>query len=217
VELNADDYLELNRLLGEIETDGSYPSASELFHVAGLLACGNKISKSKIIRVQQLHSFAMDAILLWEECSSVRNGMLDKTARSNLFANKALEAARKAQTPTSYPVPFDEFLRLVMPNKRHSDRVKIYRDYIRQKIRVDDWMKRGTFSPQDYLNAPIPSDSEIEEVISKHKASGFSVENYEVSRNYFTRWFSRYTENILSARAKKAAAAKWKQVKPANG
>jgi hypothetical protein len=187
-----------------IETDGSYPSATELFHVAGLLARGTKISKSKIIRVQQIHSFALNAILLWEECSSLRNGMIDKTARTYLFANKALQKARELPAPRSYPVSLDEFLRLVMPTKRAAERMNLYREYLRLSIRVQNqYLPTGTAIP--FQTVPIPSDDEVSKLIDMLRTRQFNEEQY---KNY-AGWFlnTSYLKSVEAENRKKRAKA----------
>jgi len=88
--------------------------------------------------------------------------------------------------------------------------MKIYRDYIRDSLRVSNYMEQGNWSGKPFESTPIPTDDEIEKIIAKKKAEGFSESWYATTREFFLRWFSDYEAKKLSSRAKKAATAKWK-------
>ena len=193
---------EIKRLLEQFLSDGVLPSVSELFLVAALLSRGEKSGKFKA---------AQRAMQLWDESFYARESRLDLYVRTAFSRNKAAEKERESQIPKSYPASLDEVLRLLMPHKKRSeDRMKIYRDYIRDSLRVSNYMEQGNWSGKPFESTPIPTDDEIGKIIAKKKAEGFSESWYATTREFFLRWFSDYEAKKLSSRAKKAATAKWK-------
>lgn len=125
---------------------------------------------------------------------------------------EVIELSAKLVKAVAFPISFDECLRFLMPHKkRPEDRFKIFRDYIRDSIRFSAYMKQdGGWSGKPYESTPIPTDDEVSTIINKQKADGFSEDHYSNTRMFFTKWLADYESKKLSDRAKKGAAAKWK-------
>jgi hypothetical protein len=158
------------------------------------------------------------AIKLWDACASVRGLKISERARTLFYAKREINKLLGVQPmPKKFPVPFDECLRFLMPKKNRSEtRLKIYRDYLRDSVRVAKYMEQGHWSGKPYESTPLPDESEIEKIIIRHKSEGYTEHWFGVTKDFFTRWYSDYESKKLSERAKKGATAKWKQIKPEN-
>jgi hypothetical protein len=196
------------------------PSTSQIAHIAAILANG------KTLPLDHPLVIANEAIKLWEACESMQKTRIYERAKKLHEAEVEISKLRGSvqverigfPTPQKYPVPFDECLRLLMPGKKRSeDRIKIYRDYIRDSLRVSNFMGQGNWSGKPFESTPIPSDEEVAKIMAKYKAEGFSENWYPTTREFFLRWFPDYEAKKLSARAKKGAAAKWKKKRNKNG
>ena len=96
-----------------------------------------------------------------------------------------------------FPIELDEFLRLVLPQKRLEDRIKIYREHLRTGLTPDG-------------NAVIHrSDDEVSALIQMKRARKFNEEQYECAAEMLRNFLPQYEAENRKKRAQIAAAKRW--------
>ena len=90
------------------------------------------------------------------------------------------------RAPRRFPVPFCEFLRIVIGGKYRRIRLKLYREFLRDQL--------------------VPAD-QIEQIIERNKTQGIPEHFYTHLRETYLQWTAlRRTE-----KARKAAHKRWSQ------
>jgi hypothetical protein len=107
--------------------------------------------------------------------------------------------------PKKWPASLDEFLRRVV-KRRHVDRVKIYREFIRIGLRNENF-KRREKEGVSFEDIPIPETDEANKVIAEHRQSKFTEEQFIKQAYAFKIW----EPTLRHDRARKASDARWKK------
>jgi hypothetical protein len=174
------------------EISGRVLPTSEIAKLAATLAHGRDITHP-----QNLTFIATQALALWEECEKARKRRIDMLA---IFERaKALDNA--LPKPAKFPVPFDEFVRLVMPKRRPEDRDKLYREFLREHTRAANFQTKYTNTDKKYEETPIPTDDEIAFLLSKDKKDGFIEFWFYNAFTMFQKWLPKYEAETRSKKA----------------
>jgi len=180
------------------EVSSQVPPTSEIVKLAATIAAGKLINRETAL------AFANQAIELWEKSEEARNKKIDLLA---MYA-RAKAKDDSLPKPKSYPVSLDEFLKLMMPARRVPDRMKFYREYLRQLIRVDHHMKNNPDGFHISIEStPVPSDEEIAKCIAKDRERQFDKWKYPNWASHFLRWYSQNENSIRRTRALAGATA----------
>lgn len=180
------------------EVEGRVLPTSEIAKLAATLAYGRSITSP-----QELASIATQAIALWEECEKAREKrikMLALYARAHAIQN-AMPKAEK------YPVRFEDFLRLAMPKKRPEDRLKFYREWLRDSLRFSNYMEKLRYSGKPYDESPIPTDEEVAKTIAMDRERGFDQFWFGNAFTGIQKWLSEYEQRNRIKRAQAGAEA----------
>lgn len=175
------------------EVSSKVISTAEIAKLAAVLAHGRQIDS------HSLTALAAQAIELWDKCEYARKKKIERLA---IYA-RAQALDDSLPKPESYPTPLENFLKLLMPKKRSEDRMRIYRSYLRDNIRVCEYMKTRSEDGIDFESIPIPSDEEVAKCIALDRERGFSEAVYAMAARQFLRWMDA---NEGSARKKRAQA-----------
>jgi len=109
---------------------------------------------------------------------------------------------------------FDEFLYVMMPEKRAEDRMRIFRKFIK------DWLTEEIYSAAGYGNWPFghpngmlgeASDDDVFKKIAQYNEQQFNEVWFNFLKGLFLPWLAEYEANKFVVRAQKGAAAKWKK------
>lgn len=193
------------------EIDKVVPPTSELARLAAFLAQGRLINKPSTAQ------FAQDAFDLWEACDAHRQKMLKQKTYAALGGEIVSAEMSKIPQPKSYPVKFDDFLRLLVGGKYKSNRLKIYRDYvkamilgghIRQLTNPNNPSKALSLSEAEKTAQPATLD-EIEDWMRDAKARSFGEGLYQFEADAFLRWKNEQPVQ----RAKRASKVRWNQAR----
>lgn len=118
-------------------------------------------------------------------------------------------------TPTKFPVPLDEFLRLAAGGKYKADRLGKYRAFLRWQVPIQ---KAATRSLEEHIpeteavrDRPPATINEIADIIERRKRDGISEENYPAFFETFTRWLDRESADTSHRQHSNAARARWSQ------
>jgi len=172
---------------------------SEIAKLAAILAHGRDITNP-----QNLAFIATQAIALWEECEKARKRRIDMLA---MYARaKVLDDA--LPKPKSDLTSLDEFLRAIMPDKRVEDRMKFYREYIRQSIRIANHLKKPDAPQISIESTPFPSDEEVAKCIAHDKERGFHRHVFSNFASNFLRWFDKNKDVAKRQRGQAGAEAR---------
>lgn len=106
--------------------------------------------------------------------------------------------------PKKWPVSLDVFLRLVV-KRRHVDRRRIYKQFISEGMRLQEWMLKLRPEGVDFDDVPNPTAEQVESVVANHAKEGFTEYQFMRSAQSFARW----EPTILRTRAQLAAKARW--------
>jgi hypothetical protein len=178
-----------------------FPSVTDIAIIAAILSTGEQFSghPNRIL--------PETALSLWEACKEEREHRIEfLTLRS--FAQKKDTPPELLPNPKKYPVGLDEFLRLALPKKRPADRMKLYRESLRLDIRhTRSYQRLGGVVPIE--SVPIPSDSEVADVIARHRETGFDESQFQpclITLRKFADWEQRQNRK---KRAKAGSAKRW--------
>ena len=76
--------------------------------------------------------------------------------------------------PKNFPVSLDDALKLILPQKRHPDRMKIFREWLRENIRSGNYMEKYRPAGKTYEDTPVPTDDEVAKDIVRDRKDGLS-------------------------------------------
>lgn len=131
---------------------------------------------------------ADNALKLWDACSSVRwlrikeGGEAIREIEKIILASPVAEKSRPQigiPIPKEYPVSLDKFLRLALPRKRLADRMKLYRESLRFSMQLGRCYPCSHGESIPFEKVSIPSDSEVNEAIAGHRATGFDEAQFQ--------------------------------------
>jgi hypothetical protein len=157
---------------------------------------------------------AKEAIKLWTACAEQRRNHIEYLAlREELRAQHAVES-KQLRVPSTYPVPLDEFLRLLIPGNK-SRRERVYLKYVVAMIEnghLRDLMHRnGTvvMSEDEALRLmPPASQREIDVWMETERQRPAPSEDiYRLRAWAFTEWFKKYLHESRTLRARAGGIA----------
>lgn len=192
------------------------PKTSELAQLAATLSHGIPIESLDPARSQVLAAKAMS---LWLDCSQKRSDAYNRViARGDFWAEKIKKMPLDTLLnldlrPTDKKhYSFDQLLKAALPGKRSEDRMKIYREAVRDHIRQlrtlpPDW-KTGNIHRTPLEEIPIPSDDEVAKEISAARANGFDDDQFKIEFFEIHRFFEKYEKENLTKRAQAGGRAK---------
>jgi hypothetical protein len=184
------------------------PPVAEIAKIAAVLA-----SKFDIRNPHDLKFVAGQSIALWEQCEAARKSRIDILA---MYA-RAEAWQNELPKPKSYPVKLDDFLKLLMPQKRVEDRMSFYREYLTHSIRVVNHMRNNADAVHTSIDStPTPSGEEVSKCIAQIRERQFSRASYPNSASDFLRWLSQ-NEGIARHKRAQAGAAARKTKRQKNG
>ena len=157
------------------QVEKSIPPVSEIAHLAALLTPGNPAA------FQNPADAARQAAELWAVCSQQRKTWIDGLACRQLIRAKESAKHNALPQPKKFPVGFDEFLKLALPNKRLEDRMKLFRDMLRARIRNSKCYVGTGGSVIPIERIPVTTDAEVVEAIAKIRAKGFDEDQYTLN------------------------------------
>lgn len=189
-----------------IQVSSSILPTHEIAKLAAVLAYGRPIDS------QSLSFIAAQAIELLDKCEDARKSKINTLA---IYA-RAEAIKNRRPSPKTFPVSFDDFLRLAMPKKRPEDRYRLFKEWTRTQIRFTNYMEKERVIGKKYEDTPIPSDGEIAPIIERDKSEGFPEFWFHNAYATITKWLSdKEAENRL-IRAK-AGAEGLKKKRKTNG
>jgi hypothetical protein len=195
-----------------IEARKNLPPVSEIAKLAALLSPGHPLG------LQTWEIYAQHAINLWSVCYQQRQDWIEKQAQMELRRRKAeiAEAEANFPKPKKFPVSLDEFLKLALPDKRTEDRLKLWRDLLRENIRSNKQYP-GTGSAIPLERIPLTTDAEVADCIARQRKRGFDEFQYPSGLTYLRNYAAAIEREKLKIRgqtAGKASAAKRKARPP---
>lgn len=128
--------------------------------------------------------------------------------------------------PIKYPVDFETFLRILMPQKKYEDRLPVLKRYLADGIKLQKWhelrMRKNPVECPSWEEMPVSdekegmSDSEkekeeldkIEEAVKIWRQGGFTKEEVEFFKNDFNNWHKEYYIPRVRAAAAKTPIKK---------
>jgi len=113
--------------------------------------------------------------------------------------------------PAKFPLDFESFLRHIMRRKRPEDRMRLFRQYLRDSMRFHQYMTSDGRLVKPYEETPQPDENEVEQAIIGYRQRGIEEGFYGTLTGFFLRWLADHESKVRKARAKAGAAAKWQQ------
>lgn len=175
------------------------PESLELAGLAATLAGQQRID------TESAKGLARQALVLFEACRE----HLDTEAKRRAFANVArgerLDQYAGILKPKKFPASFKEFLRIIVRGKTETDRVKMFRDYLRDSIRMG---KSFRTSDRNLANIPKTTLEEWNASLDHYRKKGFELMDWLHVAESFQRWRENRAAHTRTERAKTAANAK---------
>lgn len=102
----------------------------------------------------------------------------------------------KIPSPKSYPVKFDDALRLWMPtlNGRTADRAARFRTYLTQAMHVAQWNRTGADGP--LADTPVPAKATVDRLLAQKRRNGYNESTYPEAARDFLTWQARYVSAV---------------------
>ena len=193
---------------------GDIPSLNDLANIAATLAIGSARD------TQSLSILAEQALQLWEECLHQRKRKIESIFRKANVKTQKLAEESEIPKPEKFPVTFDDFLRLIIGGRYKANRLKIYRDYVKELIRRGHVSalthpKNHTYkiSLEDAEKLVTPASlDEIEFGMNHAKQRIYKASDqqlYQMDARDFIEWWSKQP----AERARKAAVRRWNKKK----
>jgi hypothetical protein len=198
--------LEAHQLKREI------PPLKDLLNIAAMLAIGRPLDD------ENLRKIAEQAMKLWEACLDGRKQTMKFVSFREKSLKEELVRQNEIPKPKKFPVTFDDFLRLMIGGRYKANRVKIYRDYVKELIRrghasalanPKNHTYKISLEDAEKLVAPASLD-EISDAMQQEAAKVITHEQLYLMR---ARDFLEWRAKQPTERAKKAAAKRWNKKK----
>jgi hypothetical protein len=172
------------------------PSPLEIARLAATIAVGKQMNP------QSATDFAAQALDLWEKSEEQR-----KKKINHLAMYSRARAIQKARTnpprPDRFPASLDEVLKFLMPHKRSGDRLKFYREYIREKVSFQIWQEQEALGDEAVITPP---EDQIARWIAADREQGVKEHAYYHYIGDFRRWLPTYEAENRQRRARAGAA-----------
>jgi hypothetical protein len=200
------------------------PSALELARIAATLAQGEGVMDGATFR-----NWARSALRLWEACASERRCYIEDKVADDIAMTRAIERVKNLPEPKSWPVTFDDFLKLLLPTRDKADRERLFRDYVRAQIarnrygrklfgmtrealakREDIEVELQKIDPADML--PGIADKEVVADMEEHRKTQLGPAKFEDLAQHFSEWLKEEKK----ATKQKAATARWSNKRNTN-
>jgi len=101
--------------------------------------------------------------------------------------------------PIKYPVDFETFLRILMPQKKYEDRLPVLKRYLADGIKLQKWhelrMRKNPVECPSWEKMPFSQKEaldKIEEAVKIWRQGGFTKEEVEFFKNDFNNWHKEY-------------------------
>lgn len=171
------------------------PTTFELAQIAAALANGQQLNRFTAPPIVE------QALCLWRACSD--NLEIYDKPKGNAAVLAAIrkqldDIAAAAPKPSKYPVPLDEVLRRIVGGKSKGDRLRTYRQFLREGRTYDP--------PPDLIQAG--------EIIAKQRKHRIAEDDYPHLCYELKRWLrNRRQENAprRQEQSRQAAKKRWSQ------
>lgn len=115
-------------------------------------------------------------------------------------------------TPRAFPVPFEEFLRRVVPGRTEADRMATYRRFVRWSLRLNDYyLKHEDGDGLLLTDIPDPTPSRVAKAVERHKANSYAQGDFIEKAHMFFAWFDLEAAERKRVKACGAADARWRK------
>jgi hypothetical protein len=183
------------------EIEKNIPPVSEIAHLAALLTHGGPAA------FQNPEVAARQAVEVWAACSRQRAAWIDGLARRKLMREKEEAKLNALGQPKKFPISLDEFLQLALPDNRTEDRLKLWRDYLRENIRFCKQYPGTGGSVIPYERIPPTTDDEVADCIARHRKRGFDESQYSNSLTFLRNYAAAIKREKLKIRGQTAGKA----------
>lgn len=193
---------EQERLVQErVKVSGTLPSALELAGLAASLARGQVRDRD------DAREIARQALVLFEACHDHLGKEVAFRAGFNIRKEDELAWLGKIPSPKVFPTTLDAFLRLIVGGKTETDRVALYRDYLRHVLRVHKYCSQPD---KGFDQIPETTLEEVNTALARDRREGFNEHWYYQAAGQFLKWREKNRKQLRVEKAKKAAKARRK-------
>ena len=204
------------------ETEIRWPSQKELFGAALELAKGNEFHRD------EANLFVRKALWLWLESDNAANfdnrheylepriehyskneeGITQYSIEAQEFSDAQSSVFKGLSMPKEYPLDLTTFLACLFPTRNTTDRVSLYKKYLKHSVRDSEYEARG--GRVEMSKIPMPEDSVVSKLLARNKKDIGIPNESEFRRRarWILEWYHDYLDNSKAERGKKAAKAR---------
>lgn len=175
------------------------PEALELAGLAATLTGQHRIN------AESAKDLARQALVLFEACREHLDTETKRRAFANVARDERLDQYAGIPKPKKFPASFKEFLRIIVGGKTETDRVGMFRDYLRDNI----WMCKSYRATDGNLeNIPETTLDEVNDSLARFREKPIEVMDWLHVAESFQRWRANRAARTRTKRAKTAAKAR---------
>jgi hypothetical protein len=112
-------------------------------------------------------------------------------------AQAMLSAREELPKPKQFPAPLDEVLRLLMPKERSEDRMRFYKNYVRENTEA-----RREANVHGGETQEVSVEQETENWLASDAEIGFKRAYYEFTADEFLEWLPKHKADNRRKRAR---------------